>query len=163
MATGSPRAAAAALLLALLAATAGAAEPERQAPAPPRSDRERLARADEALDRIRGAARRVDQLLADARAGRDVLRATCVTDRQAQAAGILAAAERSAASLREAIAGRKEGADVELSALALARQKAEETRDAAAGCLGGLKHAGEGTRVTRLPKEGQGPPSDQGR
>jgi len=142
--------AAAAILL--LAGSAGAAGPERQALPPPRSDRERLVRADEALDRIRGAARRVDQLLADARAGRDVLRLTCVVDRQAQAAGILAAAERSAAALREAIANRKEGADVELSALGLARQRAEETRDAAAGCLGGLKHAGDGTRVTRLPK-----------
>lgn len=138
--------AAAVLLAAALPALAGE-------PVPPATDRERLRRADEALDRVRGAAREVDRLLADARAARDVLRATCLRERQARAAGIAAAAERAATALREAVAARLEGADVELSALALAVRQADEVGTEAASCLGALPYAGDGTRATALPSK----------
>ncbi len=134
----------------LLAGACPALAGEPAPPAPP-SDRERLRRADEALDRVRGAAREVDRLLADARAARDVLRATCLAGRQARATGIAAAAERAATALREAVAARLEGADVELSALALAVRQADEVRAEAAGCLGALPYAGDGTRALALP------------
>lgn len=139
---------AAVLLAAALPALAGEPGP----PAPP-TDRERLRRADDALDRVRGAAREVDRLLADARASRDVLRAACLAERRTRAAGIAAAAERAAAALREAVAARLEGADVELSALALAARQADEVRTEAASCLGALPYAGDGTRAAALPSK----------
>jgi len=50
------------------------------------------------------------------------------------------------------VALRREGADVELSALALAVRQADEVKGTAAGCIGALPYAPDGTRVDELEK-----------
>jgi len=140
-----------ALLLLALALPAGA---EEKAPATPvrLTDPQRLARGDEALNRVRGAALRVETFLAQARAEKDVLRLNCLQAQRARSQEIEAAAERAAGALRETVALRREGADVELAALALAVRQADDAKGAAAGCIGALPYAPDGTRVDELEK-----------
>jgi hypothetical protein len=141
---------AAALALAALAGQgpALAADPPR---AEPRTDAERIARGDETLNRVRAAARQVEGLVDDARREKDVLRITCLSDRLGQLQGMVGAAERASGALHEAIASRREGAEVELSALELAGLQAAEVRAQADRCLGSFHHAEDGTKVEALP------------
>jgi hypothetical protein len=148
------RGATALLCLALGAGPALAADPPA-APAAPRSDAERLAAADAVVNRIRAAARQVAALLEDAKQERDVLRATCLSDRLAQARTVIAAAERASSALHEAIAARQEGAEVELSALEVAGLHAAQARAEADRCVGALPHAVDGTRVEQVPPPGK--------
>lgn len=147
MAASSTRA----LLLLTLALPAAAQE---KAPAAPArlTDAQRLSRGDAALNKVRGAAQRVETFLAQARAEKDALRLNCLQEQRARALEITAAAERAAAALREAVALRREGADVELAALALAVRQVDDARDSAAGCIGALPYAPDGTRVDELEK-----------
>lgn len=156
----SPAARRGALALLCAALGAGSARGADQASAPPvpRTEAERLAAADATLNRIRAAARQVEALLDDARQERDVLRASCLTDRLAQARTVIAAAERASSALHEAIAARQEGAEVELSALDLAGLQASQVRSEADRCIGALPHAVDGTRVEVVappPRKGE--------
>jgi len=142
-----------ALLILALALPAGAQEKTPAAPAR-LTDAQRLARGDEALNKVRGAAQRVETFLAQARAEKDVLRLNCLQEQRARSQEIAAAAERAASALREAVALRREGADVELAALALAVRQADDVKGEAAGCIGALPYAPDGTRVDQLEKAG---------
>jgi len=134
----------AASLAVSLALEAAAAEPPRPAP---RTDAQRLERGEVLRASAAAALRHAEGLMADARAEKDLVRVNCLEEKLARAAALAAGAERAARSLREAVARRLEGADVELAALELAGIRAVEVRAAAGRCIGALEHAADGTRV----------------
>jgi hypothetical protein len=147
----APMPARAAALLLLLGLPAAAQEKAPTAPSR-LTDAQRLARGDEALNKVRGASERVDTFLAQARAEKDVLRLNCLQEQRGRVQEIAAAAERAATALREAVALRREGADVELAALSLAVRQADDVKGAAAGCIGALPYAPDATRVDELER-----------
>jgi hypothetical protein len=132
-------------------------------PAAPLTDRQRLARSDEALERIRRQVKLVVRRIDDARGEKDIVRLTCLDEKAVQMKGLLRVAERAGAALQEAVAKKEEGSDAELTKVTLARARVDELRSDAEACVGQLAYSvDEKTKVeverTSEPTERAPPP-----
>jgi hypothetical protein len=101
---------------------------------------ELLAAATADLTRLRRALAEVLDRVEDARRERDLLKLLCLDERVSQIKVLLAVAERAETALTEAVVNRDEGADVELSKIAIAKGKIDALRTEAAACIGQLAY-----------------------
>ncbi|HET9599730.1 MAG TPA: hypothetical protein VFP65_29415 [Anaeromyxobacteraceae bacterium] len=147
------------VVAALAAVAAACAAPEAQRPAetpyvwdplvPPATDRERLARGDAELARLRADASAVLAGLDEARAERDVVRLACLDERAEAARVLLRSGEGASESLAGAIARADVAADAELARLGALRLRARELRTEAEACMGRATYEADGKTAVR--------------
>lgn len=131
-------------LLGMMAAAPAAAQP-RGAPARPvvsvLSDPQKLAQADEHLDRMKQVLKQIIGRLEEARSERDIVRLNCVNEKLTQVKGLLKVSEQADIALQEAVARRDQAADAEYQKIAIARAKVDQLRAETEECMGQLAFA----------------------
>lgn len=126
-------------------ALASVATPARaaQAKAPPSSlsDQQKLAQADDHLNRMKQVLKQVIGRLEEARNEKDIVRLNCVNEKLTQVKGLLKVSEQADIALQEAVARRDEAADAEFQKIGIARAKVDQLRAEVEECIGQLAFA----------------------
>ncbi|WP_242394367.1 hypothetical protein [Anaeromyxobacter oryzisoli] len=104
------------------------------------SDKQKLERASENLDRMKAALRQVLGRVEEARNEKDVVKLNCVNEKLTQIKALLKVAEQADIALREAIAMNDAGSDAEYSKVGIARTKVDALRGDADQCIGQLAY-----------------------
>ncbi len=142
-------------MLAAVSAAAEASAPAARKVAQGASDGQKLAQADENLDRMRQAVRQVTGRLEDARKEKDVVKLNCVNEKLAQIKGLLKLSEQAKATAQEAMARRDDSAGTEIQKIGVASDKADKLRSDAEQCMGQLAFAVDQRTVVEVeqPKD----------
>lgn len=103
----------------------------------PLTEREQVEAAERALDEGRAAADRIQSLVEEARRERDLIRLTCLSDKQTQLTASLSTLEQRVENLRDAIRSGDGGlAGHELSVITVIRQKQDILAREVNQCIG---------------------------
>jgi len=101
------------------------------------SDSEKLSRSTAHLTQMRQGLKLALTKLEEARASKDVVKLNCVNEKLTNIKGLLRISEQADVSLQEAVAKREEqGADHEFTKVTIARQKIDQLKAEAEGCVG---------------------------
>ncbi len=111
--------------------------PENAVKAEVFSDHEKLSRSAAHLTQMRQGLKVVLTKLEEARASKDVVKLNCVNEKLTNIKGLLRISEQADVSLQEAVAkGEEQGAGHEFAKVTIARQKIDQLKAEAEGCVG---------------------------
>ena len=102
------------------------------------TEQQKLAQADEHLNRMRQVLKQVSGRLEEARNEKDIVRLNCVNEKLTQIRGLLKVSEQADIALQEAVARRDEAADTEFQKIGIARAKVDQLRAEVEECIGQL-------------------------
>lgn len=134
------------IVLALVGAIAAVAAWGQGKGAPARlaaglSDQQKLAQADDHVNRMKEVLKQVIGRLEEARTEKDIVRLNCVNEKLTQVKGLIKVSEQADIALQEAVARRDESADAEFQKIAIARAKVDQLRAEVEECIGQLAFA----------------------
>ncbi len=151
-------------LVGVLAVATAAAQP-KGAPAKPAvsglSDQQKLAQADDHLDRMRQVLKQVAGRLEEARTEKDIVRLNCINEKLTQIKGLLKVSEQADIALQESVARRDEAADAEFQKIAIARAKVDQLRAESEECMGQLAFAVDEKTTVEVEQPKDLPDQDQ--
>ena len=105
------------------------------------SDQQKLAQADDHINRMKQVLTQVIGRLEEARNEKDIVRLNCVNEKLTQVKGLIKVSEQADIALQEAVARRDEAADAEYQKIAIARAKVDQLRAEVEECIGQLAFA----------------------
>ncbi len=105
------------------------------------SDSQKLAQADDHVNRMKQALKQVIAHLEEARNDKDIVRLNCVNEKLTQVKGLIKVSEQADIALQEAVARRDGSTDAEYQKIAIARAKVDQLRAEVEECIGQLAFA----------------------
>jgi hypothetical protein len=117
-----------------------AAAQNQPAPKAALTDAEKLEKAAESLERMKGSLKQILGKVEEARNEKDVVKLNCVNEKLTQVKGLIKVAEQSDIALHEALANKDPSAESEFAKIGIARSKVEGLRGDTEQCIGQLAY-----------------------